>query len=311
MDNPVPHKFYYQLSDLNPKELAAFEATWHELVAERRLSVMDDLHELAEANFEVNFDGIFRLGIEDEDAEVRATSIRALWEAEDETLIAPFITALQKDPTATVRAAAASALGRYVYLGEIEEINETFLKRVEVALLAAINGTDEIEVRRRALEAIAFSSKAEINDLIKKAYAETDELWRVSAVFAMGRNSDEAWAPTVLKEMNSPSPEIRFEATRAAGELGLKHAVTDLISHTDDGDTQVREAAIWSLGQIGGPEAQEHLRALLAKTTDDAEQDFIQEAIDNADFADEIESLDFLNFDEEDLKPPTPKKRKH
>ena len=58
----------------------------------------------------------------DADPTVRRLSIEGLREDDDESLIPLFVQALQTDPDAEVRAAAAKALGQFVLLGEYEEI---------------------------------------------------------------------------------------------------------------------------------------------------------------------------------------------
>ncbi len=296
---PFPAAELYHFSDLNKKDIAALEAAWAEVPVDRRRSLIQDLGEISEANFEVTFEAVFRLGLEDEDAEVRATSIRNLWEVEEPDLIAPLIDFLQHDPDPNVRAAAASALGRFVYLGELEEIPAPQAHRVEDELLASIRGQDDLEVRRRALEAIGFSGRPEVAGLIREAYASSDPKLRVSAVFAMGRSADTQWAPQVCAELENGTPEMRFEAARAAGELELAQAVPGLEQLVEDGDSQVREAAIWSLGQVGGEHARRVLTDLLEQADED-EQDFIQDALDNLAFNDDLHSFSLLAFDEDD-----------
>jgi len=300
LEHPFPPTDLYLFSDLNRADLAALELEWAQIAVERRRSVMQDLSEIGEANEEVNFEAVFTFGLEDTDADVRATAIRSLWESEDPALMAPFIELLQLDPSVEVRAAAASALGMYVYLGEIEEIPAAQAKRVEEALLAAIRGSDDLPVRRRALEAIAFSSRSEVPGLIERAYHSPEHLLQVSAVFAMGRSANQIWEPQVLKELDSDDPELRFEAVRAAGELELQAAVTELAERVDDGDTQVREAAIWSLGQVGGDEARTILTDLL-QDADDDERDFIEEALENLVFHDDMLNLELFDFDDDDV----------
>jgi len=260
---PVPMASLYHLSDLAAADLAAFEAFWPELSTERRAAIVQNLQEISEANFEVSFEAVFKLALEDESPETRAVAIRALWDSEDPTLMAPFIDFMLHDPDPLVRAAAASALGRYVYLGELEEVPEAQARRVQDNLLAVIQGDDELEVRRRALEALAYADRPEVAALITQAYASDEPQMRVSAVFAMGRTADHAWAEQVQAEMKSPEPEMRFEAVRAAGELELTDAAGELAELTEDEDQEVREAAIWSLGQVGGEVAREKLTQLL------------------------------------------------
>jgi HEAT repeat protein len=293
----LPPDDLYEFSDLDPNEVAALEAAWPQVNLERRQALIDDLSEIGEANYEVDFQAVYRLAMDDEDAGVRSKAIVNLWESEDPTLVGPLLAALEHDPTAEVRAAAASTLGRYVYLSEVEDIPEKYGRRVEDALLKAVRTSPDLEVRRRALEAIAFSSRTEIPPLIEQAYRAPDLFMRVSAVFAMGRSADERWADIVINELTSSDAEVRFEAVRAAGELELRGAVNTLIGLAQDSDLQVREAAIWSLGQIGGPTARETLESLVAASDDDDEREFIEEALENAAFNDEITDFALLNFD--------------
>ena len=184
-------------------------------------------------------------------------------------------------------------------MGEVDEIQPTQLRRVEETLLAVINGSDEAEVRRRALEALAFSSRDEIPGLIQTAYDSADQQFRVSALFAMGRSADERWSDIVLAETANTDNEIRFEAVRSAGELELERAVAPLQKLMKDPDLQIREAAIWSLGQIGGQEARKALEELLERTRDDDQRDFIEEALENAAFHDDI--TDFALFESDEI----------
>lgn len=312
-----PAKALYQFSDLNKHDVAALEAVWPQVAVERRRSVIQDLGEIAEANFEVRFDQVFRLALDDEDAEVRAAAVTGLWEEEEPALIAPFISLMQQDPGPKVRAAAASALGRFIYLGEVDEIPERQLRRIEDALLGTIGSGDELEVRRRALEAISFSGRPEVPPLIEQAYDSPEPKLRVSAVFAMGRSADPSWGERVIAELENDDSEIRFEAVRAAGELELRDAVPALKRRLDDEDTQIHEAAIWSLGQVGGDDARDALLDLLDETEDENEREYIEEALENLAFQDDMLNLPLLDLDEDDLRDldepgddlPPPRKR--
>jgi HEAT repeat protein len=290
---PFPPGDLYQFSDLAGPDLAALEAAWPEVALGRRRDLTDDLDEIGEADFELNFEAVFRLGLEDEDAAVRASAIHGLWEAEDPALIVPLVDFMQHDPAVEVRAAAASALGRYVYLGELDDLPRPQARRVEDTLLDVVRGQDEVEVRRRALEAVAFSGREEIASLIETACASHDEKLRVSALFAMGRSADQRWAAHVQRELESETQEVRFEAVRAAGELELEQAVEALTELVDDTDAAVRNAAIWSLSQVGGAEAARVLQRLLDEADDD-ETDYLEEALENLAFADDVHSFTLL-----------------
>ncbi len=297
---PVPRASLYQLSDLGRLDLAALEAAWPGFSPDRRLAIVQDLSDICEANFEVNFDHIFRIGLEDESPAVRAAAIRGLWEAEDASLAPAFLEFVREDPDPQVRAAAASALGRFVYLGELEELPTAQLRRIEDALLAVIASLDELEVRRRALEAIAYSSRPEVPALIEEAYSSDEQLMRISAVFAMGRTSDDRWSEAVQAELNSPDAELRFEAARAAGELELTDMAEALRALTDDEDTQVRDAAIWSLSQVGGTVARITLTELLDAAEEEDERDYLEDALENLEFTTDMEEFSLFDFEPED-----------
>lgn len=309
VSQPFPMQDLYQLSDLAEADLAALTQVWPGVPTERRRSLLEDLSEVSEANYEVAFDDVFRLAMHDEDAQVRALAVRGLWETEDPELIVPLIDLLRHDPAEAVRAAAASTLGHYVYLGEVEEITAEELAQTEEALLQAWQGTDALEVRRRALEAIAFSSRPEIPNFIEAAYDSAEAKMRVSALFAMGRSADNRWAAQVIDNLEQVDPELRFEAARAAGELELSEAVTELAELTHDVDGDVRDAAIWSLGQVGGEEARDILTELLERAQEDgdeAQEEFLESALENLDFTDNVQKFSLFDFDEDDADAAWP-----
>ena len=138
-------------------------------------------------------------------------------------------------------------------------------------------------MQRRALESLAFINNETVTRLIHEAYTAPEEKARISAVFAMGRSADTHWARQVRRELFSPSPELRYEAARACGELQLPEAVPELEELTDDADFEVQEAALWALGQIGGDRARQILeRRCLAR--DEATRAAAAAALDELEF---------------------------
>jgi HEAT repeat protein len=302
-DNPLSIARLYTLSGLEKPELERVRAAWPGIPADRRQAVVRHLVEIAEANFEVDFTPIFRLGLADGDAEVRAASIDGLWEETDTRLIPTLIDMLQNDAVETVRATAAASLARFVLAGELEEIAPAKAEPVVEALRDVIESEGETtEVRRRALEAISYSGAEGIAELISDAYDAPEDLMRISAVFAMGRSADSQWADVVLRETDSADAEMRFEAARACGELRNVEAVPALARLLDDPDDQVREAAVWALGQIGGSEP----RRLLTRILDDDDAADLHEvaeaALDELEFMTGTLDFDLLNvsYDDED-----------
>ena len=276
----------YGLSGMDMAEARLFQKAWPLMTIERRRQIITFLVEIAEASFEVNFGPAFRFCLDDEDEEVRAAAIEGLWEDNDTALINPLITLLRDDPSVSVRAGAANALGRYVLLGELDKINVRYLALVREALLGTIRSSfEDLEARRRAVEAIAYSSEEGVREIIETAYYHEDQRMRTSAVFAMGRSADHYWSDLVINELESARPEMRYEAAMASGELGLLDAIPFLANLVNDSDREVLEAAIWALGQIGGNEAR---RVLYDCYREDDE--FLCEAVEEA-----LEQLEFMH----------------
>lgn len=273
------------LSDLNRTQFALFCDVWPDVPAGTRLSVISALAQMAEDNIEYNFDRIFRKALSDPDPHVRAKAIQGLWECEDETLVGPFLRLLERDPDEGVRAAAASGLGRFVYLAEVNEIDPAIGTAIESALFTVIHNPDEsLEVRRRAVEALAFSGNPDVLDVIRDAYEHENPRMKVSALFAMGRSADRRWRKIVMRELHNPDNEIRFEAVRACGELELQEAVRALAGLLDrEEDAEIRQAAVWSLGQAGGEVARKLLERII-ESGDEALYDTAQDALEQLSF---------------------------
>lgn len=268
-----------------------------------RREMVQTLVEIAESDFEVNFGEVFRLALGDEDGEVRRAAVEGLWEDEDVRLVPVLADRLLKDAVPEVRAAAATSLGRFLLLGELEKIQERPHRVAFQALLTACTKAEEtIEVRRRALESLAYSGEEAVADLIRSAYEDSDERMRVSAVFAMGRSADDRWANQVMGELHSANPEMRYEAARACGELALEKAVPALIELVGDVDPEVQEAAVWSLGQIGGDEARQVL-VDCSRSANEALREAAREALRELEFLHgdlgTFLLFDFLEGDEE------------
>jgi HEAT repeat protein len=254
-----------ELSDLNTQEAKQFETVWEQIDTQRKQQILSRLQELTEDNFELNFDRIYRNAIYDTDDKVRREAIEGMWENCDPSLVRPLLRLVQQDPVTEVRSAAANALGRFSLLVEQQKIPLENRVHISRALLAVIHNPGEpIELRRRALEAVAPLSLPEVTQAIWQAYRREAPGLRISSVYAMGRNCDMLWMPTILKEMDNDDPEMRYEAATAAGQLGEAEAIPRLIELTHDSDMEVKLAAIQALGKIGGQEAKQTLRVALA-----------------------------------------------
>lgn len=278
----VAAAIYYGLSDLTDAEIKKLQPAWSALSAEYRRKVMRELAEASETDFELDYAAVGRMGLQDEDAQVRAAAVEALWIDESPELMARLIELAQWDEANEVRAAALVALGRFVLLGEYGELPEDQVTKLhEIIINLWTDEQEDLNVRRRALEAIANSSHEIVPDAIEEAYHSSERLMKISAVFAMGRSCDERWNDRVLREMSGLDAELRYEAARAAGEIGITEAVPLLGRLAMGNDRETQEVAIWSLGEIGGRDALRILSAL-ADDAKKAEDDDLIEAVNEA-----------------------------
>jgi HEAT repeats len=278
----IPAAAYYGLSDLDDASLQVFAPVWQKLSTDYKRKLVTELGEASEVNFDLNFDGLGYLALDDEDPDVRSAAIDLLWINESLSLLSKLIDLAENDESTEVRAAATSELGRFILLGEYGDIPESEAVRAQDVAINLLNDTTEdIQVRRRALEAISNSSLEFVPEAIEEAYESDEQLMRVSAVFAMARSYDQQWTETVLRELRNDDPEIRYEAARAAGELEIEEAVTLLGQLAVADEREIKQVSIWSLGEIGGTQAMRLLTAL-AEDAEEAEDEDLHEAIEDA-----------------------------
>ncbi|MBN2005954.1 MAG: HEAT repeat domain-containing protein [Anaerolineae bacterium] len=280
----VPHSKLKYLSGLLDDDITRFTTLWFKLPGAVRRKLITRLGEAAEEDFELDFSAVFSIALADADAATCAAAIEGLAEVEDVRLVPKFVRILQENPAILARAKAAQALAHFVLLGELGKIRPRSFDMARNALLAAYrDGNADLEVRRRALESLSYTALDGIPELIADAYAHSEEKMRISAVFAMGRSADKRWASPVQQELASLLPEMRYEAARACGELGLRQATSDLIEMVEDVDLEVQQAALWALGQIGGRQAQKVLNRYV-ESDNEPLRDAAREALGELEF---------------------------
>ena len=297
-----PRRYLQEFSDIGTIELRALLDVWPRVELSRKLTLLEELDALAETDTLVSFDDFASAMLTDPDPQVRVRAIRLLDESEDVKLVPSFLDMLKNDPDLNVRVEAAKALGLFVDLGELEEIPETIYHQVEDALLTSITGDDDVRVRRAALESIGYSSRPEVATLIESSFRREESNWKVSALTAMGRSADERWTDDVTRTLVSENDNIRKAAVQAAGDLSLKSTrplLLRMLGEEEDG--LVLSAIIWSLSQIGGEDVRTYLENLLDQLEEDDEQiAFLEEALDNLAFTEDLDRFDLLAFDPDD-----------
>ena len=301
-EQPFPPSLMYFFSDITREDLKKLGEIWSEVETQRRRGLLEDMETLAEGDTLLFFDHVAIMCLGDADPVARATAIRLLWQSQKEHLVPMFLKLLRNDPEAIVRAAAATGLGMFVYLGELDEIKASTYQEVLENLIQVHTGSDEVLVRRRALESLGYASRPEVQRFIERAYQSNDEEWLQSALFAMGRTYNKRWVSAVLRMFEHPDNMVRYEAVRAAGELEAEDArepIFDLLEEgTDDDDLYF--AAIWSLTKIGGRGVREMIEMSLDETDDPDEIQFLEEALENLNFTEQINLFDMMYVEDED-----------
>ena len=268
-DQPLLSSKLAELSNLSREALTHFQLVWETIDPVRQRQIVGRLVELAEDNLVLNFDDIFKYCLQDEDIEVQCQAIEGLWDSEETSLIGPLLKMLEEGDSEKVRAAAATALGKYTLLAEHDKLRVDHATVIQETLLKVVaDNSRPAEVRRRALEAVSPLSIPQVRISIREAHESDNIMLKISAIYAMGKNCDPSWLPILLEELTNPDAEIRYEAAVACGELEDEDALPHLIELTDDPDSDVVMVAIQALGKIGGISAREYLEQCLDDTTE-------------------------------------------
>jgi HEAT repeat protein len=247
---------------------------------------------------------LLRSLMDDADAEVRAEAITCLWDDPDPRWIDVLMRKVEQDAHAEVRAHAISALGRYVYEGQVAELDDwatpifevtqkDYKRVIEFLFRVARDPDETLSARRYAIEALAFCEEdSAVFELIDWAYHQRDRRFRISALFAMARHGDPRWTEYILAELRSHDSQIQYEAVRAAGELGLQEATPVLIEFARGKTLRkpLRLLAIYALGETGDDRAMPVLEQL-ARSRDRDIRDVAREAIDEWRAVAEMEQL--------------------
>jgi HEAT repeat protein len=300
-DANFPSRFLKEFSDLAPADLDALKKAWPQVGLNRKRNLLRDLNAAFHEDNLLSYDDVAQAFLDDPDALVRAQAIRLLEESSSVPLLRRLIKIGQDDPDVDVRTETATVLGQFVRLGELEQIPAELKKQVENILLRDVREEHNAYLQRAALESLGYSSRPEVYELIASAFERPDTHWTASALLAMSRSADARWQEQVLIGLAHEDSQVRLIAAQAAGELELKAARRTMLSMLDDEEEdEVLEAIIWSLSQIGGEDVRTYLQALLDAAEDDDLIEFIEDALTNLSFTEDMEGFDLMAYDPDD-----------
>lgn len=303
-ENIFPPRYLYRFSDMAPNDLTDLKEIWPRISLLRRRALMEDIRDFNEEDFILNFLELGTLAVQDPDEFVRLMAVLVLAEYGGDEMVPLFMHLAEQDPHMEVRAAATASLGVLVQQGELDELPAASLQQLENCLLRILDGQDAEKVRLCALEAMGYSSRDEVVELVQNAYQSGNTEWLASALVAMGRSYNPEWNEKVIDMLNDKRSAIRREAVRAAGELEIKEATADLMELLQDDEITVRQAAIWSLSQIGGADVRRLFERMLEVSEDEEEAELLEDALENLEFTEGFPDLALIDLDEdvEDLK---------
>ncbi len=300
-DGPHAPGQLMHLSHATGDELQLWRREWPLVEDARRVVVADVMLRAAEADIQIDFDPLFLDMLDDSLPAIRATAIDGLWESHAPSLMDRFTHLLKADLSAEVRARSAAALGRFIQREELGETAEGSTSHVLLALIdAAERESEDVAVRRRATESAGYADQSMVHGLIERMAGEPELELRIGAARAMGHSADERWGRQVDDWLDTEEPALRFEAARAAGELLLAGSLARLALLAAEDEVEIRQQAIWALGEIGGDRAREVLEQLAEEVAEDGEwedalSELIEDAISNAALGDG--ELDLFSFD--------------
>ena len=277
------------LDDLTRSDAATLSSAWSSLRGETRWAVTRAAVEAAEADVTLQFGRLYRIATTDDDPRTRYAALTGLWEDEGSDLQDVLANLLESDPDTDVRAEAMSLLGKLASQHVDQDETPAFGElRQLVTRYARDKGANGV-LRRRAIEAIgAFGAETDVVALLNDAYDDDDTAMKAAALYGMGRTGSQRWSEVLLRELASEDPELRFEAARACGHIGLEDAIPVLGARArDDEDAQARQAAIAALGEIGGAAATRHLRQL-AQHAAETDLDEIEAALEESQLTSDV-----------------------
>ncbi|NOR90234.1 MAG: hypothetical protein GQ524_08245 [Anaerolineales bacterium] len=286
------------LSDLDTRQLDRFASCWQSLSPLRRRTLLATLGQQSDEHIELLFDSINLLGLDDPDPHIRKIAIGNLWESTDPSLPSVFLAAFNEDSSVEVRTAAADALGRFVLLAEVEDDSLIESNQIVDDLLGTIRDGASSELHLACVKSLGFSSREDAHAVIADAYLSGDDELKQSALVAMGRSANPVWRPEILQELHHPSPRIRAEAARAAGELELHDAAQPLVELLEDISDEVIHVAIWSLSQLGGDVARTAITDIQSSASDPETVKIADEALEHLAFLEGTPDLLIYDFDD-------------
>jgi HEAT repeat protein len=234
--------------------------------------------------------------------DVRIRAAAAGWHLFDDATVVDRLSRIAaSDEDTAVRALCLSALGRVVVEGvgaglhlpegggtvDPEMIGDGFARQYrtvrDLLFRRLEDGTEDMEVRRRALESLGYLPVREVSGWIERFASHARPEARAGAAYAMGVSGDAGWADALTVLFDDPAVEVRIDAIEAAGRLRIEALRDRITGSCLDPDPGIARAAAESIADmLPLEEGYVFVRDLVERASPAAREDLLRLAEDLA-----------------------------
>lgn len=292
-NKPFDLQFLQFFSDISYDDLKKVKKVWSKVTQQRKVSLLQELENLMRIDTLISCDDFGVFALDDEDPVIKSQAINLLWECVDQNLATRFMSLLLEDKDPALSASAASGLGKFVLLGELDEIPKDLWKKIQNTLVEKYVSTSDQQLKQSILESLGYISSPQINDFITEAIKRPEKEWVLSALFAISRSANENWSKIILKKLDDLDPDVQLEAIKAAGELEIADAKETIIEllESSSPEEEIHLQAIWSLSMIGGNDIQVLFQKMIDSSDSEKEAAMLEMAMDNLELTNSFEEF--------------------
>ena len=292
-NKPFDLQFLQFFSDISYDDLKKVKKVWSKVTQQRKVSLLQELENLMRIDTLISCDDFGVFALDDEDPVIKSQAINLLWECVDQNLATRFMSLLLEDKDPALSASAASGLGKFVLLGELDEIPQDLSKKIQNTLVEKYVSSSDQQLKQSILESLGYISSPQINDFITEAIKRPEKEWVLSALFAISRSANENWSKIILKKLDDLDPDVQLEAIKAAGELEIADAKETIIEllESSSPEEEIHLQAIWSLSMIGGNDIQVLFQKMIDSSDSEKEAAMLEMAMDNLELTNSFEEF--------------------
>lgn len=281
---PFSPVYLHTFSDLSESQIKELKAVWEKVDVERRANLFEDLYELGERDYTLDFQALGKFGLTDAESVIRVNAVYMLAESRERAILEKSLQIAMNDNDEDVKCAAINSLAGYLIDFENDKQLPIDKTRIISALDQLLKSGEKL-VSMAALEALAFTNHKDVPEYIMKQIGSGENKQILSAMYAIRHSLDERWNQTVMDMLDHSDEDIQIAAVSAIGDLGIREGMGylyDILAAYDTVDDDLLRSAIWSLSELGDSGTFEVFDALSDVLDDEDDlQNLVDEAIEN------------------------------